>query len=64
MKDKPEAETLDLIWGAAAIAAALNRTQRQCFHMLESGELPAKKIGGRWVVSRKALREHFEGAAA
>lgn len=59
-----EQEHLDLLWGAEAIAKALNlKNRRQAFHMLESGLLPGvKKIGGQWVASRKRLREHFEGS--
>ena len=57
-------DKLDLIWGAAAIAAALGITERACFHMLESGVLPARKVGARWVVSRRKLLQHFEGEAA
>jgi hypothetical protein len=60
-----EPDSLDLIWGCKAIAAALGVTERACFHMLESGDLPgAKQIGRRWVVSRKALERFFEGEAA
>ena len=58
-------ETLDLIWGCAAIAAALGCTKRQTFGLLEAGELPgARKVGGRWVVSRRKLLELFEGEQA
>jgi hypothetical protein len=56
--------TLDLIWGCAAIAATLGVTQRACFHMLEAGVIPARKVGGRWVASRRKLEEHFEETAA
>ena len=62
--NSPAPDTLDLIWGAAAIAAALGRTARSVYHLLEAGELPARKVGGRWVASREALRQHFEGGAA
>lgn len=59
-----QARPLDLIWGAEAIAEAIGRTRRQAFHLLEAGELPgAKKIGGRWVISRRALEAMFAGAA-
>lgn len=59
------ADALDLLWGAVAIAEALGRTPRSTFHLLENGEIPsARKVGGRWVVSRKKLLELFEGAAA
>jgi hypothetical protein len=41
-------ENSDVIWGATAIAAAINKSERAVFHLLEAGHLPAKKIGGRW----------------
>lgn len=50
-------DTLDLIWGAQAIARLIGKTERATYHMLEKGDLPAKKIGNQWVVSRKALVE-------
>lgn len=56
----PENQTLDLVWGAAAIGAVINRTPKQTFHLLESKQLPARKSGGKWVASRRLLREHFE----
>lgn len=59
-----EQESLDLLWGAAAIAAAIGKTTRATFHILEQGQIPARKVGNQWVASRKALREHFEGVAA
>lgn len=56
---------LDLVWGAAAIAALIGKTTRATFHMLEAGQIPgAKKIGAQWVISRRVLRDFFEGSAA
>jgi hypothetical protein len=52
----------DLIWGAKPIAAEIGRSERQTFYLLENGQLPAQRIGGRWVASRSALRRHFGGA--
>jgi hypothetical protein len=43
------------IWGAAAFAEVLNRTERQVFHLLETGLLPAKKIGQRWTCTPRKL---------
>jgi len=59
-----DAEEYDLLWGVKAIAKPIKRTERQTFHMLTRGELPAKKVGGRWVASRKKLREFFEEVSA
>jgi hypothetical protein len=56
-KPKP----MDLLWGAAAIGEVIGRTPKQVFHMLESGHIPpARKKGGKWVVSESKLREFFE----
>jgi hypothetical protein len=55
---------LDLIWGGEAIAKLIGRTRRQTFHMLETGMLPAKKVGDRWVAERgKLIRFFMEDAA-
>ncbi len=54
----------DLIWGVAAIAAEIGRNQRQTFHLLEHGNIPAKKVGGRWCALRSTLRQFFEELAA
>ncbi len=56
-----EAEPLDLVWGADAIAKVIKRNPRQVFNLLENGDLPAKKIGGRWVASRARLVQLFDG---
>lgn len=54
--------SLDLIWGAQDIGRAMRRSPRQVHHLLEIGALPgAKKVGGRWCISRRALVAIFEG---
>ncbi len=57
--DRPK---IDLVWGCTAIAKEIKRTDRQTFHLLEAGALPAKKVGNRWVADRGKLRAHFLGA--
>lgn len=49
----------ELVWGASAIARAIGRTDRQTFHMLDRGMIPAKKVGGRWVAERGQLMNFF-----
>jgi len=34
----------------------LGKTRRQVLYMIEQGRLPAKKIGGRWVIERADLQ--------
>lgn len=61
----PEPEPADLIWGVADIAKVIGRTDRQTYHMISNGSLPAvKQVGQRYVASRSKLIEFFMGASA
>ncbi|WHO73924.1 DNA-binding protein [Rhizobium sp. BT03] len=55
---------LDLIWEVSEIAKLIGRTERQTFHLLSGGQLPAKKVGGRWVAERGKLIAFFMDSAA
>jgi hypothetical protein len=57
----PAAETIanDKLTGAVAIAEFIGEKPRRTFHLLSSGLLPAGKLGGEWIASRKALRERY-----
>jgi hypothetical protein len=57
LTDVSETNSLDLVWGARSIARLIGKSERATFHLLEKGDLPAKKVGAQWVVSRKALAE-------
>jgi hypothetical protein len=59
-----ESEAPDLVWGCAAIAAVIHRNQRQTFYLLESGRLPARKVGRLWAASRKKLLAAITGDQA
>lgn len=59
-----ENTNLDLIWEVGEIAKIIGRSPRQTFHMLNKGELPAKKVGGRWVTERSKLIAFFMEDAA
>jgi hypothetical protein len=48
-----------LIWGVPAIAEEIDRTPRQTWHLLNSGLLPAKKVGAKWVATKGGLRDFF-----
>jgi hypothetical protein len=49
----------DLIWGIKGIAEEIGKSERQAFHLVDTGAIPAAKVGGRIVASRARLREHF-----
>ncbi|PWJ79793.1 excisionase family DNA binding protein [Pseudaminobacter salicylatoxidans] len=58
-------KSFNLIWGAGAIADELGCDRRRAFYLLEKGEIPAKKVGGKWVVRRDELHAFFlKGDAA
>ncbi|TIL59248.1 MAG: DNA-binding protein [Mesorhizobium sp.] len=59
-----ELESSDIVWEVANIAKVIGREQRTTFHLLTTGQLPAKKIGGRWVASRRKLLAAVLGDAA
>ena len=59
-----EIDTEDLVWGINGIAKVIGRSDRQTYHLLTSGLLPAKQVGSRWVASRKKLIEALIGEAA
>ena len=60
----PETLNIELIWGGENIAKLIGRTKRITFHLLETGQLPAKKVGGRWVAERNKLLAFFLETAA
>jgi hypothetical protein len=49
----------DIAWGVDAIGKVIGRNARQTFHLIDTGKLPVKKIGGRWCASRSGLRKFF-----
>jgi len=56
---------LDLIWGVADIAKLIGRSDRQTYHMIQSGHLPmVKQVGERYVASRAKLVGFFTEDAA
>lgn len=61
-ENKATTLTPDAVWGAVEIGKEINRSARQTFHLLESGALPARKVGKSWVASRRKLRALVEGA--
>lgn len=46
------------------LAKALGLSSDDARMLLESGELPGRKIGDRWYTTRKQLVEYIEGGAA
>jgi hypothetical protein len=53
----------DVLIGAQAIADEIGIDVRRCFHWLEHGYIPARKVGAQWTTTRTVLRQHFSGGA-
>lgn len=67
MSDARNEPPTDLLYGVPAIAAHLEMTQPQVYHLHNKGELPTFKIGGKVCARRSTLAKHFaaqEAAAA
>jgi len=64
-KAEDTADGDEILWGAAAIATALERPIRRTYYLLERGLLPpARKIGGQWMCSSVALRSWLRDGGA
>ena len=46
--------------GASEIGRALGLKESTCLKRLQNGKIPGLKIGGTWVVGKKALEEWLE----
>ena len=51
----------DLLWGGRAIAAELGIKERRAFYLLNTRAIPAEKVNGIWVGSRRKLRKRLVG---
>ena len=49
----------DLLRGCAKIAQFLGESERRTFYLLQTGQIPAGKVGAVWIASKSALRSHF-----
>ncbi|QGA56890.1 helix-turn-helix domain-containing protein [Brucella sp. 2280] len=58
------AEKLELIWGIGDIAKAIGQSFAATAYMLKQGQIPARKVGDRWVIERGELVAFFKGKAA
>lgn len=63
MDDQENKTPSHVLWGATAIAKEINRNRRQTFCLLESGQLPARKAGRTWFITKSALKAWLHGNA-
>jgi excisionase family DNA binding protein len=55
-----EAEPLDLLAGAAEIAAFMRLTRRQVYHLVETSRLPVFRLGAQLCARRSTLLRWIE----
>ena len=64
MTFKDETQAIDLkddkIEGVTQIAKFIVSNERRTQYLLETGQIPAGKLGRLWIASKKRLREHYE----
>ena len=54
-------DTLDVLRGVPEIARFVRKTERQTYHGLQSGHIPAIREGALWVTTKTRLRRHYNG---
>jgi hypothetical protein len=58
------ATEIEVIWGCAAIAKAIGRTEKATFHALQQGKIAgAQKIAGRWALDPRVFAATFAKVA-
>jgi hypothetical protein len=51
---------LDVVWTVPAIARVIGRSERACYHALETNQVPgARKIAGRWCLAPQIFYASF-----
>jgi hypothetical protein len=50
----------EVLWGAEAIAKEIGANLRQCYHLLETRKIPARKVGKTWTATRSRLHKFFQ----
>ena len=58
-----DSQNLGVLRGAKSIGAYIGLNPRQAVYLLEKGDIPAKKMGGRWISTKNKLRRLVEGDA-
>lgn len=60
MTNDPISFADDILEGAAAIAVYLKKSERQTYHLLETRQLPAFVMGGKWHMRKSRHQRHIE----
>ena len=50
----------DLLKGAASIAEYIGESPRRTFYLLEHGQIPGFKCGGRWNLRKSSMIRYIE----
>lgn len=58
---KDEVDELPYALGVADLKKLLPHSDTKIYLMLESGEIPGRKIGGKWIVQRSTFLAWFYG---
>jgi hypothetical protein len=65
LQSPDNADDLDApIWGAPAISAEIRKGLQATYHLIKTGSIPATKLGGQWVTTRRRLRAAFNGSVS
>ena len=51
-----------ILWGIAAIAEVIGRNYHATQHLLETRQIPGRKLNGKWTADREVLLTYLAGA--
>jgi hypothetical protein len=54
----------EVVWGARGIGEVISRPEKQVYHLVARGLLPAKRIGGRLCARRSELLKALSSSEA
>ena len=60
MSDVVDDDEEDRLFGAPAIAKHCKQSLRQTYYQLEKGYLPAGKMGGLWIASKRKIDAEYD----
>jgi excisionase family DNA binding protein len=60
----PDQPMESLVYSVAEVAALLNLAVSGTYMLLREGEIPARKLGSRWVIPKQAFHEWLDSTGA
>lgn len=64
ISNENELPPLEIRHGIKALARYIRKTERQAYYLVTNGEIPARRVGGRWTWVPSEVRRALMGESA